>query len=98
MKRITFYVTVKDIINQLEKSDYVKIEFTRDSDFAIMDEKAYGHPDSQIYCLHFSQKDYDKCERNISLFKVWLVDNTKTVELFDSDGKTLAYSINITWS
>lgn len=98
MKRITFYVTAKDIINQLDKSDYVKIEFTKDSDFAIMSENAYGHPDSQIYCLHFSQKDYEKCERNINLFKEWLVSNTKTIELFDSDGKTLAYSINIIWS
>lgn len=98
MKRITFYVTVKDIINQFNRSNYVKIEFTKDSDFAIMDENAYGHPDSQIYCLHFSHEDYKKCERDIKLFRAWLIENIKTIELFSSDNKTLAYSVNIIWS
>lgn len=97
MKRITFYVCVKDIIKLFDACNRVKVAFTADSDFKILDANAETKHISPIYCLYLSLDDYKHCNQDAKQFAKWLNDN-KMGAINICDGEIVPkYSITTVW-
>lgn len=72
-KTITYNIKVNDLIKAIKEYEYVKIEFYKDGNFAIMSEEANpGYSDEAIDIKSFSIDDFKYCDSNIELFTTLL--------------------------
>lgn len=97
MKRIAFYVYVDDIIKLFYNCSLVKIIFTADGDFKIMDASVECKPTSPSYFVYLSFDNYRRCNQDAKQFAKWLNDN-KMGAINICDGEIVPkYSITTIW-
>lgn len=84
MEKITYTVSVKDLVAKFDECEYVKIEFDADGDYDILDENAYGFPEDCIYTLHFERFDFEECNNDVKQYADWLYGSQDYIEVQES--------------
>lgn len=100
MKRITFYVCVNDVIKLFDSCNLVKIVFTADGDFKIMNASIEYKPTSPGYCVYLSFDNYKKCNQNAKKFTKWLNSNkigTGTINIYEQNEAIPQCAITTVW-